>query len=196
MNYHIRGSVLITTAFLLGFTFAGKNSVRNGDFEKFNGNEPVGWETTNLGKMLTVVTPSLKAHMGTRAVRCEVKTSFGSPMPGMITQKSIPLDGELLQLSLYYVLTSVGKDAGWVAVDFQSDEGSTVGIWQHALTSLSSDFTLFRVVTRKPVTATHGELRVTLMPDKEGGRLHDGSNILIDDIEFVPLTSPKDGPVP
>ncbi len=179
---------------LSGFTLAGKNFIRNGDFEKFNGNEPIGWETTNIGKIVTVVSPVTNAHGGTRAVKLEVKNSFGSPMPGMITQKNVPIDGETLELSMYYRLTSVGKDAGFLAVDFQNPEGSTVGMCQHYLTGGSTDFTLFKAVTKRPANATHCEFRLTFMPEKDGGTLHEGTAMLVDDIEIVALEPPKDRP--
>ncbi len=179
--------VLCLAILLAGFTPAGKNLVRNGDFEKFTGNEPANWETTNLGKMLTVVSPVSRAHGGIRAVKCEVKTSFGSPMPGMISQKNIPVDGETIQLSFYYILTPVGKDTGFLAVDFQNEEGSTVGMCQHYLTGTSSDYTLFKAVTKRPANATHCEFRLTMMPEKDGGTLHDGSALIVDDIEMVAI---------
>jgi hypothetical protein len=182
--------------FLTAFMFAGKNFIRNGDFEKFNGNDPAGWETTNLGKMLTVVSPATHAHGGFTAVKCEAKASFGSIMQGMITQKKIPLNGETLQLSLYYLLTSVGRDAGFLAVDFQNSDGSTVGMCEHYLTAVTQDFTLFKAVTKRPANAVQCEFRLTLQPEKEGGKLHEGSNILVDDIELVSLTPAKEDPVP
>jgi hypothetical protein len=188
--------VLCTIALFLGFTMVGKNLVRNGDFEKFNGNEPIGWETTNLGKMLTVVSPSTKAHSGTYAVKCEVKASFGGTMPGMITQKKIPLNGETLQLSLYYLLNAVGKDVGFLTVDFQNDEGSTVGMCEHYLTASTSAYTLFKAATKRPEHASMCEFRMTLMSEKEGGKLHEGSSILIDDIELVSLTPLKEEAAP
>ncbi len=182
--------------FLTAFMFAGKNFIRNGDFEKFNGSEPVGWETTNLGKMLTVVSPAAHAHSGATAVKCEAKSSFGTIMPGMITQKRIPVSGETLQLSLYYLLTSVGKDAGFLAVDFQNTDGSTVGMCEHYLTAVTQDFTLFKAATKRPQGAVQCEFRLTLQPEKDGGKLHEGSNILIDDIELVSLTPSKEEPAP
>ena len=195
MKNRIFAALFCLTALFLGLTPAGKNFIRNGDFERFSGNEPSGWETTNLGKMLTVVSPVSKAHGGARAVKCEVKTSFGSPMPGMISQKNISVDGDNVQLSFYYILNSVGKDAGFLAVDFQNDEGSTVGMCQHYLTATASDFTLFRAVTKRPGNATHCEVRLTLMPEKDGGTLHDGSAIIVDDIELVALAE-KAGQTP
>ncbi len=196
MRYWIWIPVVVLVVIVCGFTMAGKNFIKNGDFEKFNGNEPAGWETTNLGKMLTVVSPATNAHGGLRAVRLEVKNSFGSPMPGMITQKNIPIDGENLQLSMYYCLTSAGKDAGFLAVDFQNDEGSTVGMCQHYLTGGASDFTLFKAVTKRPSAATHCEFKLTFMPEKEGGTLHEGTSMLVDDIEVVSLEPAKEKPVP
>jgi hypothetical protein len=196
MKTYIHATAVCTLAFFLGFALAGKNLIRNGDFEKFNGNDPAGWETTNLGKMLTVVSPSTKAHSGAYAVKCEVKASFGGTMPGMITQKKIALSGETLQLSLYYLLTSVGKDVGFLTVDFQNAEGSTVGMCEHYLTAVTSDFTLFKAAAKKPETASMCEFRLTLMPEKEGGKLHDGSSILVDDVELVSLTPSKDAPMP
>jgi len=183
-------------ALLLGLTLAGKNLIRNGDFEKFNGNEPAGWETTNLGKMLTVVSPSSKAHSGSYAVKCEAKASFGSIMPGMISQKKIQLSGETLQLTLQYHLTSVGKDAGWLAVDFQNTDGSTVGMCEHYLTVSTSDYTLFKAATKRPANAVTCEFRLTLMPEKEGGRLHEGSSILVDDIELISLAPSNEKSAP
>lgn len=192
MNTRGTASALWIIVLALGFTLPGKNLIRNGDFEKFSGNEPVGWETTNLGKMLTVVSPSTKAHSGTYAVKCEVKASFGSTMPGMIAQKKIPVSGETVQLSLQYLLSSVGRDAGFLAVDFQNDEGSTVGMCEHYLTTSTAEYTLFKAATKKPPNASMCEFRLTLMPEKEGGKLHEGSSILVDDIELVAVTPSKE----
>lgn len=196
MKTTLRCACAFGTLVLLGFTLSGKNAIRNGDFEKFNGNEPTGWETTNLGKMLTVVTASSHAHGGTQAVKCEVKNSFGSPMAGMILQKNIPLSGDNIELSMYYILSSVGKDAGFLAVDFESDEGSTVGMCQHFLVAAGASYTQFKAVTKRPSTATHCELRLTLMPEKEDGKLHEGSSLLVDDVVIVPQAPPSTSPAP
>ena len=192
MRHRLWVTVTLLVSVGCGFTFSGKNFIRNGDFEKFNGPEPVGWETTNIGKMLTVVSPVATAHGGSHAVKLEVKKSFGSLMPGMITQKDIAVDGEFLQLSMYYRLSPVGKDAGFLAVDFQSAEGSTVGMCQHYLTGGRSDFTLFKAVTKRPPNATHCEFRLTFMPEKDGGTLHEGTAMIVDDIEMVSVETPKD----
>ena len=196
MHASIRFIVMSVVLCAFGFAMSGKNAIRNGDFEKFSGNEPAGWETTNLGKMLTVVTPTSHAHGGSQAVKCEVKNSFGSPMAGMVLQKNIPVSGDNVELSMYYILNSVGKDAGFLAVDFQSDEGSTVGMCQHYLTATGTAYTMFKAVTRRPASATHCELRLTLMPEKEGGKLHEGSSLIADDIALVPILPQDVTPTP
>jgi len=192
MNALLRWTAAFLPVLIVGMVMGGKNAVRNGDFEKFSGNEPSNWETTNLGKMLTVVSPSSNAHGGSLAVKCEVKNSFGSPMAGMIIQKNIPLSGEDVQVSLYYLLSPVGKDVGFLAVDFENDEGSTVGMCQHYLTAAEPKYTLFKAVTKLPEKTTHCEMRLTLMPEEEGGKLHEGSSILLDDISLVSLSAQID----
>ena len=47
----VRSVAMLVLPLLLAFSPAGRNLLKNGDFEKFKENEPEGWETTNIPKV-------------------------------------------------------------------------------------------------------------------------------------------------
>ena len=51
----VRNVVMTVLPLLLAFSPAGKNFLRNGDFERFKGNDPEGWETTNIATCLDAI---------------------------------------------------------------------------------------------------------------------------------------------
>jgi hypothetical protein len=169
----------------LGAGVGGKNLLKNGDFEKFNGDEPDGWSTTNIPKTLTVVSPSTKIHGGKSAVRCEVKTFYGSPLAGMITQKKIPLTGTAITVSGYYALTSVGKDVGFITFDLQDKEGSNVRNCEQYLAKPTVEYAQFTMSGIAPANAAFLEVRISLLAGEGSERLHEGSFLLLDDIELT-----------
>ena len=183
----VRSVAMLVLPLLLAFSPAGRNLLKNGDFEKFKGSEPEGWETTNIPKALTVVSPSTKVHGGKTAVRCEVKDFFGSKMAGMVTQKEVDIAGKTLQMNGYYVLNSVGNDAGFVAFDFQNAEGNTVKLFEENLNQPTGEFKVFSFTVPVPSGAEHLCVRCTVLPGKGSEKLHQGSYILFDDLQLTAL---------
>jgi hypothetical protein len=165
----------------------GQNLIKNGNFESFAGNDPKFWTTTSIPKVLDVVTPVTKCHGGKYAVKCEVKDFHGSKMPGMITQKDIAVSGTSLELTGYYVLNSVGKDVGFISIELQDNEGNTIKICQENLTGPAPEFTKFKMAGDVPPRAVTLDLKMTLLPGKGSDNLHEGSYILFDDVELVPV---------
>ena len=187
----VRNVVMTVLPLLLAFSPAGKNFLRNGDFERFKGNDPEGWETTNIAKVLTVVSPSPRAHGGKFAVRCEVKDFFGSKMAGMVCQKDVPVIRGSMQMIGYFVLRSVGNDAGFVAFDLQNAEGNTVKLFEQNLTEPTDEFKMFALTISVPSSAEHLCLRCTLLPGKGSESLHEGSFVLFDDLQLFAV--PQEG---
>jgi len=187
--------LLLTSLVLIGAGGAKRNLLKNGGFERFVGNEPDGWTTTNIPKTVTVVSPSPRAHGGTTAVKCEVRTFGGSKIAGMIRQKDISISAPTLVMNGYYVLSSVGKDIGYIALDFQNEDGSTIGTFDHELSGTKADFTRFALTINVPPTAVRVELKCTLLPGPGGGTVHEGSTLLLDDLELLEV-SPEQKPVP
>jgi hypothetical protein len=178
---------IATVAFLLlpGRTLGQHNLLKNGDFESFTGGEPNRWNSNNIPKALTVVSPSTKCHGGKNAVKCEVKDFYGSKFAGMIMQKNIEISGDALQLSGYYVLGSVGKDVGFISIELQNAEGSTVKLCQENLLNPAPEFTRFLVTGNIPNSAVRLDIKLTLLPGKGSETLHEGSYILFDDLDLV-----------
>jgi hypothetical protein len=170
----------------------GQNLLKNGDFENFTGNEPKYWTTTNIPKVLAVVSPVTKCHRGKYAVKCEVKDFHGSKMPGMISQTDVALKGTSLELRGYYVLSSVGKDAGFIAIELQDADGNTVKICQENLANPAVEFTRFSMTGDIPSRALRLDIKLTLLPGKGSDNLHEGSYILFDDLEVVAVSPEKE----
>lgn len=163
------------------------NMVKNGDFEKFTGDTPVGWETSNIPGTLTVVSSSPLAHGGTKGMKCEVKDFYGSKIAGFAYQKNIELLGKELQLSGYYLFHSVGKDAAVVILCFQNAAGSTVGTDEQYFREEKREFTRFTKEIKAPDAASTVQVRLTILDDAEGGTLDLGSYVVFDDIKLVAL---------
>jgi hypothetical protein len=175
-----------------GFGQSETNLLKNGGFEKFVGDDPSGWETTNIPNLCVVVSRSTRRVAGKYAVRCEVKDCFGTNIPGMIMQKRIPVSGETLELSFSFLLTSVGGDVGFVSMVFQNKEGSTIRMCEERLITSAAKFAGFTTTFPVPADAVTGELKIAILATTEKGELHVGSSLLVDRMKlFVP--SEKEG---
>jgi hypothetical protein len=189
----VKGLITLAVLLLLGVVrLNGQNLLKNGNFENFTGDEPKYWTTTNIPKVLAVVSPVTKCHGGRYAVKCEVKDFHGSKMPGMIIQKDVELKGESLELRGYYVLSSVGKDAGFISLELQDADGNTVKICQEDLANPAVEFTRFSMAGDIPSQAVRLAIKLTLLPGKGSDNLHEGSYILFDDLELVPVLPEKE----
>jgi hypothetical protein len=169
-----------------GLGQGGKNLVKNGEFERFAGDDPAGWETTSIPKVCVVVSASTTAHGGKTAARLEVKECFGSMFPGMITQKNIPITGgSTYTMRMAYVVKSVGGDVGYVSMEFENAEGSTVRVCEERLHDTGGAFKTFTSPFQAPDAAVTGELKVAMLTGKDGGSLHVGTHVIVDDIVLV-----------
>lgn len=171
-----------------------RNLIRNGDFEKFSGDEPTGWETSNVPRICTVVSPSATAHGGKQAVKLEVKDCFGSKIPGMITQKNVPIGSGSYRMTFYYVMHSSGGDAGYVSMDFKNAEGSTIRMCEQRLPDSKDVFVMFKADFPAPEGATAGDLKVALLPPNNEGSLHLGTSLFVDDMILVPGAAAEEKP--
>lgn len=184
--FHPLGTITFaaTLGVALSFSQSGHNLLKNGDFEFFTGDEPAGWETTNIPKVLSVVSASSVAHGGKHSVRCEVKDFHGSKMPGMIRQKNIDLTGRTLRLTGFYQLRSVGKDIGFISAEFVSEEGSTIKICQDNFAATAGQYRPIEIELEAPADAQHLDLKCTMLAS-EGESLHEGTYLLLDDLKLT-----------
>ncbi|MBP1678332.1 MAG: Carbohydrate binding domain [Bacteroidetes bacterium] len=174
-----------------GLGQGGKNLVKNGEFERFAGDDPAGWETTSIPKVCVVVSASTTAHGGKTAARLEVKECFGSKFPGMITQKNIPITGgSTYTMRMAYVVKSVGGDVGYVSMEFENAEGSTVRVCEERLHDTGGAFKTFTSPFQAPDAAVSGELKVAMLTGKDAGSLHVGTHVIVDDIVLVKSETP------
>jgi hypothetical protein len=194
-----RAVVLIAGIFwiipcILAAQSVSDNLIKNADFEKFKGDDPVDWDTSNIPGSLTVVSPDRIAHGGTKGVRCEVKDFYGTKLAGFVCQKNIRLTGRNLKLSGYYMMNSVGKDAGVVIICFVSAGGATLGTTEEYFRESQKEFVHFTKTLEAPADAATCQVRLTILGEPEGGTLHVGSYAIFDDLELSVVT-PKPTPV-
>jgi hypothetical protein len=159
--------------------------IRNGDFEKFSGDNPVGWETSNIPGSLTVVSSSPAGYKGTRAVKCSVKDFYGAKLVGLACQKGITLLGKELELSGYYTFHGIGKDVGVAVVSFQNAAGSTLGTEEVYFRDEQTEFARFAKEFKAPDGAVGAQVRLSILGDPETGTLHPGSFAVFDDLKLI-----------
>jgi hypothetical protein len=185
-------ALILLLPLILGLAPGGKNLLRNGDFEKFTGDDPDGWTTTNIPKTLTVVSAVPGQH-GKYAVKCEVKLFYGTPIAGMIIQKNIPVSGPSAALTGSYIMTSVGGDAGYVTIEMRNAEGSSVRVCHENLPATGGAWKTFTLSGSIPSEVVGAEMRLTILAGKDDGSVHEGSTITFDDLVFVAGEESKPG---
>jgi hypothetical protein len=168
----------------------GTNRIRNGGFEQFSGDEPVGWETTNIPGVCVVVSASSRKAAGKSAVELSVKDCFGSKFPGMITQGKIQVSGGTMRLTFSYLLKRVGEDVGYIGMDFRTAEGSTIRMCEERLLKETTTFSTFTATFPVPDDATTAELKVAILATGKDGSLHAGTTLIVDEMNLVTVTEP------
>ena len=171
-----------------------ENLIKNGDFEKFTGENPDFWDTSNIPGTLTVVSPTKQSHSGAKAVKCEVKEFGGSIVAGYTCQKNIPTGGRELRISGSFFVRSVEKDQAVVILCFQNSSGSTVGTVEEYLEDTKSKFLDLSKVIKPPAAAASVHVRMTLLPSKGNEKAHVGSFMVCDDLKLTHL-APKETPL-
>lgn len=173
-------------------TFSQKESgnlIKNGDFEKFTGDDPDNWETSNIPGTLTVVSPSKVCKSGTRAVKCEVKDFFGSIIAGFVCQKNIETGGKDLRISGSFLVHSIDKDQAVLVLSFQNAGGSTVGSVEEYFDDSASKWLDYTKEIKPPAGAAAVHVRLTLLPGKDAEKAHPGSYVICDDLKMVAFTA-------
>lgn len=168
----------------LGQEAGGRSILKNGDFERFNGDTPAGWESTNIPNMLTVVSRSATNQGGKSSVKCEAKDFYGTKMGGMLWLKDLSAQGDSLTVKGFYLLHSVGKDVGFLSVSFKNAQGSAVGSIEEYFSKSSSEFIPFSKTGPIPDGATKLDVQLTLLAGVDSGNLHEGSYVLFDTMEL------------
>lgn len=164
-----------------------ENLLKNGNFEKFTGDNPDAWDANNIPGTLTVVSASKISNSGMRAVKIEVKDFFGSVISGYVCQKSIETGGKDLQLKGSYALQPFGKDQGVIVLSFQNAAGSTVGSHEEYLDDSKGKFVPFTKEIKAPTGAAFLQMRITILPDKGSEKAHPGSFLLCDDLKLTTI---------
>lgn len=180
MKHHIAVFIVVPLLAIL----AEQNLLKNGSFESFPAGEPAGWTTNNIPTMVTVVSASQNSYAGKTSVKCEVKEFYETKMAGMISQRDIEVKSGELVLKGAYLLKSVGKDVGYVAVDVKSAANSTIATCERYFTESGSDFIPFTISARLPENAKRIDILLTLMAEKGAGPAHVGSYILYDALDL------------
>lgn len=170
------------------------NLIKNGDFEKFTGENPDGWDTSNIPGTLTVVSASKSSHSGARAVKCEVKEFFGSIIAGYVCQKNIQTGGKPLQFSGSFLVRSVEGDQGVIVICFLNATGSTVGTLEEYLDDSKSKFVDYAKDIETPAATAAVHVRLTVLPGKGSEKAHPGSYVIADDLRLVGM-APKEKPL-
>lgn len=171
------------------------NLLRNGDFEKFAGDNPDSWETPNIPGTLTVVSPSKNPHAGARAVKCEVKEFGGALLAGYVCQKNIQTGGKDLQVSGAFLVRSVEKDRGVILLSFINSGGSTVGTTEEYIEETKSKYVEVSKEIKPPAGTAAVNMRVTIFPAADSEKAHVGSYIVCDDLKLVAMAAKEKPPV-
>jgi hypothetical protein len=181
---------LVLVLFLHQIVVAQKESenlLKNGNFEKFTGDNPDSWDANNIPGTLTVVSASKVSNSGMRAVKIEVKDFFGSVIAGYVCQKNIETAGKDVQIKGFYALQSFGKDQGVVVLCFQNASGSTVGSHEEYFDDTKGKFVQFTKEIKAPAGTATLQMRITILPDKGNEKAHPGSYLLCDDLRLTTI---------
>jgi hypothetical protein len=171
-----------------------ENLIKNGDFEKFTGDNPDFWDHSNIPGTLTVVSPSKLCHSGARAAKCEVKDFGGSMVAGYACQKNIATGGKDLRLSGYFLVRSIEKDEAVVILCFVNSGGSTVGTMEEYVEDTKSKFVEHSKEIKPPAGTESVHIRITILPSKGMERSHVGSYVICDDLKLTTI-APKATPL-
>jgi hypothetical protein len=164
-----------------------ENLLKNGNFEKFTGDNPDNWDVNNIPGTLTVVSASRISNSGMRAVKIEVKDFFGSVIAGYVCQKNIETAGKSLLIKGSCALQSFGKDQGVIVFCFQNAAGSTVGSDEEYLDDSKGKFVAFTKEIKAPAGSSMLQVRITILPDKSSEKSHPGSYLLCDDLRLTTI---------
>jgi hypothetical protein len=164
------------------------NLIKNGDFEKFTGDNPDGWDTSNIPGTLTVVSASKVVKSGTHSVKCEVKDFYGSVIAGYVCQKNIETGGKDVRITANFLVHSVDKDLGVLVLCFQNSGGSTVGTVEEYINDSNSKWVDLNKEFKSPAGSSSVHIRLTLLAGKNADKVHPGSYMICDDVKLVTIT--------
>ncbi|HTY38582.1 MAG TPA: hypothetical protein VMH23_15795 [Bacteroidota bacterium] len=164
------------------------NLIRNGDFEKFTGDNPDGWDTSNIPGTLTVVSASAVSKSGAKAVRCEVKDFYGSIIAGFVCQKNIPTEGKDLKLSASMMVHAVGSDQAVIVLCYLNSSGSTIGTIEEYVEDTRSKWTDIVKEYKSPPGSAMVHVRITVLADKASEKVHPGSYLICDNLRLNTVT--------
>lgn len=170
----------------LSVTFA-QNPVPNPGFENWSGGQPVGWHTTNTTGFNTI-TQSSTAHSGASAMRGEVLSASGFPIPpaaitGSSENPGFPVSQRYTRLSGYYQFTPAGSgDQLLVSIGMMKD-GTAIGAGSFLSPNPASSYTqLAADIIYGPPDVPDSAIITVQIVNTVGGLTTVGSFFLLDDL--------------
>ncbi|MCE3297057.1 MAG: hypothetical protein K0R65_2771 [Crocinitomicaceae bacterium] len=174
----------------LALGFAAQAQVLNSGFENWTAGDPDNWSTSNsVGAGLVTISETTDQHGGSKAVRGEVVSFFGTLVPPFLQAGEEGLGFAVSQnhtaLNLFYKFNPQGGDRFSVNVACYNN-GTAIGSGAIAsgtavasYTPLSVPLTYFGQETADTII-----IQFAIIGPNTGSDFHAGSEVFIDDVSF------------
>jgi len=171
--------------------------IPNAGFEQWAGGNPVGWFTDNIPGFATPVTQSATSHSGSSAVRGQVVSFGGGPLPPVLGTE-FPVSQRYATISGWYQFLPQGGDQIELIV-FMLQNGSVIGEVGESTSDAASSYISFDIAINYFTSDTPDSclVEVVISGDTLGNDPHVGSYFLVDDFSLSGVSSVSDiGGVP
>lgn len=163
------------------------SEITNAGFESWSNGDPDNWKTTNSPPTFINVTQSNESHSGSSAVKGEVISMSGFPIPCALLsgtgETGFSENTRPAALHGWYKFTSIGGDLFQVIVTFQKN-GIAIGAGQFSTTVSTANYTEFIANTFWSNEDTPDTVHIAFEISGTSGQTHIGSNFIIDDLAW------------
>jgi Secretion system C-terminal sorting domain len=186
---------LLTLICLIAFSFIQAQNVPNGGFESWLSGEPTSWTTDNIPPLYTLISQVTPAHTGSFAVKGEVVSTIGGPLPPVLAStdtagNGFPVSQAYSTLSFYYKTSLSGTHAFIAVVSMFDALDSTIGAGGMVFTGNVNTFTLANVpivyTGSNPVTC---EIDFVVLDTVNTSSPTPGNYFIVDDVGLSGLAS-------
>jgi hypothetical protein len=155
--------------------------IPNGDFEIWNGNTPMGWQTNNFGTT-TPITKTTDAHGGLAALRADV-TKAGPVSTAPIAVTAFVYTDRPVVFSGYYMFATFSNDTLQIGIRFVK-HGLTLTQTSFKTTTPQETYTQFSVPITWPTSEAPDTAKIVMTITGVGG-VHSGSTFFVDDLALA-----------
>ncbi len=178
---------------LVCLTISTQAQIPNPDFESWENDEPVGWNSNNVTALgWYPITQSTSSHSGSSALKGEVISAMGVPLPPLVFTQEFTVSQRYAELTGWYWFSQINGDQFVLSVGFLGED--IIGGGVLLVSNPAEGFTPFTVPIYYDGSGTPTSATIAF-DIRDSSEVDIGSYFIVDDLSFQGVAAVPEKPI-